>query len=175
MTMPTRLIGAVAALAAAAPLAVPAAASAFRVDQTMQQTLPEASILCARVAAGKERAQLKPFAAQITADCAALQTQFNEAQSKVLTTRAAVLPQIAADRAAVKAACPSPKVMPKGCTLAHRQNAPAIAALSAQWRAAVHGYFATIEAARTQFWTALKAFPGEHHVLADNPIPVPHR
>jgi len=175
MTLPTRVLGALACAAAVVPLAAPAIADARAGDATIQQTFPLATGLCAKVAAGTEKRALKPFVSEVSAACTTLQTQFNEAQSKVLATRTAVLPTLIADRTVVHAACPKPNVEPAACRLAHTQDDAAIAALRAQWKAAVHQYFGTLEAARKQFWTTIKALPVERRALADKPIAVPPR
>ncbi len=176
MTPLVRIGGTAAALGATLTLALGGVAGARPGDATMQQIYPLASGLCAKVAAGTEKPRLKPFATQLTADCAALQKEFTEATTGVVTVRAAVLPALAADRAAVHAVCPKPVTpVPAACRLAHTQNDAAIRSLAAQWKAAVHNYFATLVAARAKFWAAVKSLPGEKHAVTDKPLPVPPR
>jgi uncharacterized protein len=175
MTPPSRIAGALAVLGSAVALVVPAAANAKAGDKTFQQTFPAAALKCERFAAGKERKGLVPFAAQVAADCTALQTAFTNATTTVVTARATIEPPLAAARAALKAACPnpSPKTLPHTCAVAHHANDATIKALAKERQAAVHSYFATIEAARTVFWTAFKTLPGQHGVKADPPLAVP--
>ena len=77
------------------------------------------------------------------------------------------------DRAVLRTACPNPKVVKAACRKAHKLNDAAISSLAHQLRAARHSYFKSVEAARKQFWASIKGLPGEKHVKADTPIPVP--
>ena len=175
MTLPRRLLCAVAVSASAISLAVPAVAGAAfpkAGDRTFQQTYPLASRLCASVAAGTEGKHLKRFATQVLADCTALQSNFTSAQSTVLAARAAITTQIAADRAATAAACPKPKDQQPLCLQTRRQKNAAIVTLRHQLIRAAHRYYRTIEASRDHFWKAIRALPGEGHVHEDAPIPV---
>src|SRR5258708_3139488 len=109
MTPAKRIIGAVTAASALA-FSLPGTAGAAKPgDLTSQQTFPLGSALCAKVAAGTENKHLKAAAAQVTADCAALQSTFTTAQTTVLAARATIEPALAADRAALRTACPNPK------------------------------------------------------------------
>ncbi|TMK23633.1 MAG: hypothetical protein E6G62_11480 [Actinobacteria bacterium] len=173
MTLPRRQLGAVAVLASAISLAVPGVAGATGPkagDRTFQQTYPLASKVCASVAAGTEGKHLKRFAAQVLADCTALQSGFTAAQSTVLAAR--VAQQIAADRAATMAACPKPNDQPPVCLQTRRQNNAALVTLKHQLVRAAHRYYRTIEASRDRFWKAIRALPGEGHVHEDEPVPV---
>jgi len=175
MTPPTRPMAAVA-VACALGLALPGAAGAHASPPgslTFQQTFPLASSLCAKVAAGTENKHLRAHAVQVTADCAALQATFTVAQTTVVAARAALLPQLAADRAAVRAACPNPKVVRAACRKAHKLDDAAIVSILHQLHAARHAYYKSVEAARRQFWAAIKSLPHEHHAKADLPITVP--
>ena len=175
MTLPRRQLGAVAVLASAISLAVPGVAGATGTkagDRTFQQTYPLASKVCASVAAGTEGKHLKRFAAQVLADCTALQSAFTAAQSTVLAARVALTAQIAADRAATTAACPTPNDQRPVCLQTRRQNKAALVTLRHQLVRAAHRYYRTIEASRDRFWKAIRALPGEGHVHEDEPVPV---
>jgi hypothetical protein len=169
MARPTRFAG-VAALATGVALALPGGAGAKAGDRSFQQTFPVASQLCANVAAGKGGKRLKRFASRVLAQCATLESTFTTAQSAVLAARAALTPQIAADRAVIVAACPTPTTPSAACLQARAVNKPAIKALRRQLVRAAHRYYRTIEAARLRFWRAIRALPGERHVHADAPI-----
>jgi hypothetical protein len=166
----SRMAAAVAALAATAALALPAAAGAKAGDRTFQQTYPMASLLCAKVAAGTEGKHLKRFATQVLADCTALQSGFTAAQSTVLAARAALTPQIVADRAAITAACPTPGAQSAPCVHARSINELAIHKLRHQLRHASRRYWRTIELNRRHFWNAIRGLPGERRVHQDLPI-----
>jgi hypothetical protein len=172
MTVPPRLLGIVAMAAAAAPLAVPAAASAHAGERTVAQTYPVATALCAKVTAGTERRRLKPYAAQVLADCTALQSGFTAAQSAVLLARTTTAAQIASEQASTTAACPTPKDVQAACRHARRADRNAILALQRQRVHAVRLYYVTIETGRDHFWKAVRVLPGEHHIHPDAPIPV---
>lgn len=170
MILSSRMAGALAAVAATAALAFPAAAGAKAGDRTFQQTYPMASMLCAKVTAGKEGKHLKRFATQVLADCAALQSGFTAAQGTVLAARAAITPQIVANRTAITAACPTPTKQPAGCNHARTVNGRAIDTLRHQLAKASRRYYRTIELNRRHFWKAIRALPGEGHAHADLPI-----
>jgi hypothetical protein len=180
MTPPNKLICTVAAAAGALALALPGAAGATTNakpgDRTFQETYPAATRVCARVAAGTENKHLKQFATQVTADCTTLQNAFNASQTTVLAARTAILPVLAADRAAVHAACPGSKVNPTvaACVKAHKSLDAQIKSLSASLHAAYRAYGSAVEAARVAFWTAFKSLPGEKHAKTDLPVPAPH-
>jgi len=169
MTLPTRLVGALAVAATAASLAIPSAASARAGDRTFQQTYPVASPLCAEVAAGK-RKHLQRFAPRVLADCARLQNGFTAAQSVVLSARASLEGALATDRAAIAAACPPPMIGRPPCERIRDSESLAIAALQRQRVDAARRYFRTIEAHRRIFWRAIHALPGEGRLPADLPI-----
>ena len=114
MNLHRRLLGGAVIVAAATTLAIPVTAGASAGDRTFQEVYPIASHLCANVAAGTERRRLKSFAPAVLADCQALQAEFTAAQTTVLAARAVLTPQIAANRAAILAVCPTP----------HRRAAP---------------------------------------------------
>jgi hypothetical protein len=172
MTMPTRLLGVLVVTATAASLVSPGLAGAKTPpkagERTYEQTYPLASRLCTEVAAGK-RKHLKPFAATILADCTALQSGFTAAQSAVVTTRATLKAQIAADRTSLAAACPKP-AKTTACRTNRFKTGVAINVVRHQLIAAVHHYYRTIEANRRAFWAAIRALPGESHVHADPPV-----
>ena len=172
MTVPPRLLGILAMAAAAAPFAVPAAASATAGDKTLAQTYPVASGLCAKVTAGTENKHLKLYAPQVLADCTALQSEFTATQSAVLLARTTIAVQIASERTTTAVACPTPKDVKAACLHVRRADRTAILALQRQRVHAVRLYYTTIETARDHFWKAIRALPGEHRIHADAPIPV---
>src|SRR5205807_9527929 len=99
--------GGLAVAATVAMLALAGAAGAAKPphagELTFQQTYPHASRVCTEVAAGGGLKRLRPFAAQVAADCAALQAQFNTAHTTVLAQFAAIAAARAAQRAATTA------------------------------------------------------------------------
>jgi hypothetical protein len=108
MSTTTRLSGSIAALTIAATLAVTGTAGAKAGEHNFQQTYPFASRLCAHVQAGKGPVHLRRFAAQVLADCATLNSGFTAAQSAVLAAQTTFANGLAADRAAIAAACTPP-------------------------------------------------------------------
>ncbi|HEX3510770.1 MAG TPA: hypothetical protein VHT27_06690 [Solirubrobacteraceae bacterium] len=174
MTPPTRIVGLVPIVASVLALALPGAAGAIKAgDATFQQTFPLASSLCAKLAAGTENKHLAKFVPQVTEDCTTLQSAFTNAQTSVLAARTAIQPTLIADRAALHAACPTPRDAALACRNARHVNRITTHSLALQLHAAAHAYFATIEGARKVFWTAIKSLPGEHHATADKPIVIP--
>ena len=173
MSPSSRIIGALAAASALALSAPGIAGAAAPGSLTFEQTFPLASRLCAKVAAGTENKHFKANAADVSADCTTLQSTFTTAQSTVVAIRAAILPTLAAEKAAVHAACPDPKVVKAACRKVHRADDAAILSMARQLRAARHSYFKGIESARKTFWTAIKSLPGEKHIKVDKPIFVP--
>jgi hypothetical protein len=169
MTLPTRPLGIVALAATAALLAIPSAASARAGDRTYQETYPVASKLCTEVAAGK-RPRLHRFAARIQADCAALQAGFTVAQADVLAARTTLGAAIAADRAAIAAACPPPMVGHPPCERVRDSEDPAIDVLHRQLVNAARRYFRVVEAHRRVFWRDIHAIGVLRHLQADLPI-----
>jgi hypothetical protein len=169
MTLPTRLLGVVALAATAALLVIPSAASARAGDRTFQATYPVASKLCTEVAAGRRR-RLQRFAPRVLADCAVLQSGFTVAQSEVLAARATLGGAIAADRAAIVAACPAPMIGHPPCEHTRYAQSLAIVALRRQQIHAARRYFRVIEAHRRTFWNEIHALPGEARLQADLPI-----
>jgi hypothetical protein len=172
MTLPTRMVGAVAVAATTVSLAIPGVAGAKAGDKTFQQTYQIASKLCARVAAGTEGKHLKRFAASVMADCTTLESSFAIARSRVLAARATLAPQIAADRAVITAACPLPNDQQPACVQTRTQFESAIDVLRRRLVHAVHHYYRAVEAARDRFWNAIREIPGERHIFEDLPIPV---
>jgi hypothetical protein len=170
---PSRIAGVTATAATLATLALPGVAGAAAGDKTFPQTFPLASSLCARVTAGVERKSLKPSAAQVLADCSTLQSTFTSAQSTVLAARGTIAPQVAADHAAIAAACPAPANPPSAtCVQTRKIEKAALDALQSQRIAAAMTYYHAIDAARHHFWAAIRTLPGEHRVRADPPVPV---
>lgn len=170
MTLPKRLICAVALAATMASLAAPAMASVKAGDKTFQQTYPLASRICSEVVAGKHK-HLQRFRSRVLADCALLESGFTAAQSIVLATRASVTAAIAADQATLAVACPAPLADLQPCRSTRRAERLAIGALHRQQVLAARRYYRTIEANRHRFWTAIHALPGGHSLRADTPIP----
>ncbi len=164
---------AVATSVATLGISAPALAGPLAGERTFQQTYPVASVLCARVSAGTEGKHLKRFAARVLADCATLESNFLGAQSTVLSARAAILAQMAADRAAIAAACPVAVKAPRPlCPRTLRIDNAALETLRHQKRAAARRYYRNVEAGRDRFWNEIRALPGEHHARTDAPIPL---
>jgi hypothetical protein len=171
MTTTTRLTGSIAAATLAATLAVTGTAGAKAGDRTYQQTYPFASRLCAHVQAGKGPVHLRPFAAQVLADCGTLSSGFTAAQSAVLAAQASFASELAAHRAAIAAACTPPVKNRALCRRTRRSEHAAIVALRREHTAAVRLYYTTIEANRRAFWAAIRSLPGGRGVPVDRPIP----
>ena len=170
---PSRVLGVFAATAAAATVGMSGVAQAHAGDKTFQQTFPIASQVCAKVSAGSEGHRLKRFATSVLADCTTLQTTFTTTHATVLTARAALEPQIAADRATIAAACPTPPSAHRPvCVQAHQMLDPTLKSLRDQKALATHTYYKTVEAARVTFWSAIRSLPFLHHVKTDKPIPI---
>jgi hypothetical protein len=169
MTLPTRLLGVLAVAATAALLAIPSAASARAGDRTFQETYPVASKLCTEVAAGK-RKRLHRFATRVQADCAALQSAFTADQTDVLAARATLGGAVAADRAAIVAACPAAMVGHPPCENTRTSENRAIGALRRELVDAALRYFRVAETHRLIFWREIHAIPGERRLPADLPI-----
>jgi len=172
MNLHRRLLGGVVIAAAATTLAIPVTAGASAGDRTFQATYPIASRVCANVAAGTERKGLKRFATTVLADCQALQREFTAAQTTVLAARAVLTPQIAADRAAILAVCPTPTDAQPVCVQVRDARHAALVVLQRQRVHAARRYYRTVEAARDRFWNAIRALPGESRIPADAPIPI---
>jgi hypothetical protein len=172
MMSPCRIAAAAAVSAAIATGAVTSSASAAAGEKTLAQTFPVASRICAATAAGTERTALKPFAASILADCAALQSAFTGASTTVVAARTAINAQIATEKAAITAACPRPHSHRPACVLARRTHGATLSALHKQRRAAVQLYYTQIDVARHAFWTAFHSLPPAHNIKADAPVPV---
>jgi hypothetical protein len=171
MTLPKRLLGGIAAVAAASSLVAPALAGAHAGEKTLPQTYPIAAKLCANVAAGKNR-HLKRYAAQVAADCTALQSGLAAADSTVLASSAGTLAAISADRAAFLAACPAQPAKAVRCASTKRSEDRAIAALRRQQVAAARRFYLSMRSNGLRFWSEIRAFPGQSHVQADAPIAV---
>jgi len=171
MSTATRLSGSIAAATIAATLAIPGTAGAKAGEHTFQQTYPFASRLCAHVQAGKGPIHLQPFAAQVLADCATLNSGFTAAQSAVLAAQASFASGLAADRAAIAAACTPPVKNRPLCRSTRRSEHAAIVALRREHTAAVHLYYKTIEANRHAFWAAIRSLPGGKGLPMDRRIP----
>ena len=140
--------------------------------------LPDLPAGLARVRQRRRRQGQQAHSGQRTvvlADCKALETGFTTAQTTMTTARATIAAGIAADRSLITASCPAPttpQTQPV-CTRTTSTEKTAIKVLRSQQLAVIHTYFVTINANRHTFWTAVKALPGEAHVKADTPLPVP--
>jgi len=171
MSTTTRLSGSIAAATIAATLAVTGSAGAKAGERTFQQTYPFASRLCAHVQAGRGPIHLRPFSAQVLADCATLNSGFTAAQSAVLGAQTSFASGLAAHKAAIAAACTPPVKHPSLCRRTRRSQHAAIVALRREHRAAVRLYYTTIEANRRAFWAAIRSLPGGRGIPVDRPIP----
>jgi hypothetical protein len=123
------------------------------------------------VQAGKGPVHLRPFAAQVLADCATLSSGFTAAQSAVLAAQTSFAGGLAADRAAIAAACTPPVKNRPLCRSTRRSEHAAIVELRSEHTAALHLYYRTIEANRRTFWAAIRSLPGGRRTPADRPIP----
>jgi hypothetical protein len=170
MSTTTRLSGSIAALTIAATLAVTGTAGAKAGERSFQQTYPVASQLCAKVAAGKGPKRLRPFAAQVASDCSTLTSGFTAAQSAVLAAQTTFANGLAADRAAIAAACTPPVKNRPLCRSTRRSEHAAIVALRREHTAAVRLYYTTVEANRHAFWAAIHSLPGGRTIRPDRPI-----
>jgi hypothetical protein len=101
-----------------------------------------------------------PFAPQVAAACSALEMEFNAAQTTVIAARTTLTPQIAAAEAAIAAACPKPRAALIACRSAHKVEDAQIRSLVTQWHAAAHQFQASLQVARTKFWTVIHTIPG---------------
>jgi hypothetical protein len=172
--MVKRLLGVAAISATTAALIIPSVAGAGikAGELSFQRTFPVASKLCANVAAGKNK-HLQKVATQVLADCETLKTEFATAQTTVVTTRTTLKAQIAADHAAIKAACPGgDKDVHPACVSTRHSEHLAIVALRSQLIAAIHTYYKTVEADRRGFWSEIKALRPARHLSPDKPIKV---
>jgi hypothetical protein len=141
-------------------------------ERTFEETYPVASRLCARVAAGTEGRRLKLFATRVSADCAALESNFTAAQTAVLATRAAISAQIASERDAINAACTATvKAVRPLCRSTRHSDESALRSLRRQMHAAAKRYYRTAEAGRQRFWNDISSLRGGHHVRTDAPVP----
>jgi hypothetical protein len=172
MTPPIRLGGVVAAAATAATLAFAGTASAAAGSQSFPQTYPIASRLCANVAQGGGPKRLRPAAAQVLAQCNALQSQFNSARAAVLAAETSSAHAISSQRAAIRASCGGRHPHRAACRQLRHNERRTLSGLVAQRIAAVHGYFRTLEAARRNFWTAIHVLRGGRELREDRPIRV---
>jgi hypothetical protein len=171
MSTTTRLSGSIAAATIAATLAVTGSAGAKAGERTFQQTYPVASPLCAKIQAGKGPKRLRPFAAQVLADCTTLSSGFTAAQNAVLAAQASFASGLAADKAAIAAVCTPPVKNHRLCERTRRAERAAIAALRREHAAAVRLYYTTIEANRRAFWAAIRSLPAGKTIPPDLPIP----
>jgi hypothetical protein len=142
-----------------ATLAAVCAAAAAAPPATYQQTYPVVSSLCAEVAKGEGPARLSPYATQALADCATLESAFNEATSAELAAEAPVAAALATARHAAPSACARPRLQAAACVLARHGKHAAIISLGGQRRSAVHAYHQALEANRQAFWSAIHALP----------------
>jgi hypothetical protein len=170
MTTTPRLCGSIAAATIAATLAITATAGAKAGQLTYQQTYPFAARLCAHVQAGKGPVRLRPDAAKVLADCATLNSGFTAARSAVLAAQTSFANGLAADNAAIAAACTPPVKNRPLCRSTRASEHAAIVQLRREHTAALHLYYSTIEANRHTFWAAIHSLPGGRGVRADRPI-----
>jgi hypothetical protein len=163
-------LGAAAAAAATATLAFPGAAGATAGKRTFEQTYPVASRLCAEVAQGRGPKRLHRAAAQVLADCSGLHSSFNASRTAVLAIDASLASQGAAARAGLAAPCKGATAHRIACNKAHRNDRRVLESLGRQRIRAAHLYYASIEASRLNFWSAIRALPGGRGLREDRPI-----
>jgi hypothetical protein len=166
-----RFLGTIAVASITATFGFAGVAGAKAGERTFQQTYPVASKLCTNLAAGGGPKRLRPYATQVGADCTTLKSGFEAAQNAVLAAQTAFTNALAADRAAIAAACTPPVGNRPLCRRTRRSERLAIGALRGEHRAAVRLYYRTIEANRRAFWAAVNALPGGASLPKDAPIP----
>jgi len=145
-----------AALAAVCAASAGAAPSA---QKTFPQTYPVVSRLCAEVAKGEGPVRLQPYAAQALADCATLESAFNEASSAELAAQAPVTAALATERHAAPSACARPRLQAAACAVARQSRHATIKSLESQHASVEHTYHQALEANRLAFWSAIHALP----------------
>jgi hypothetical protein len=157
------------AVAAAALLILPAAASARPGQRSFDQTYPIASKLCTNVAAGGGPIALRPDAAQVAALCGTLKTSFNGAQGTYFATVTPLKEQADGLVAQTRAACATrPSAI---CKSTRKANRVTLEGLRSQVRTAGTTYRATVEAGRTAFWNAIHGLRGGAAITADTGTP----
>ena len=145
---------------AAAALAGASPAGATPAPATFQHVYPAAAKLCAAVAKGEGPVKLKPSAASVLADCAALESGFNTANAAKLAALPPIETALASARSTTAAACPTPHTHAALCLKTRHTEHPVIASLEAQRRSVMKTYRAAVETGRIAFWKAIQALPG---------------
>jgi len=149
LTLAAAMLAAVCASAGAAP----------NTPRSYQETYPVVARLCAEVAKGEGPPHLAPYAAQALADCATLESAFNEATSAELAALAPVTAALATERHAAPSACSRPRPQAAACVLARHGKHAAIIGLEGEHRSAEHTYHQALEGNRQAFWSAIHALP----------------
>jgi hypothetical protein len=173
MTPSARFAGALVVAASTAAFAAPAAATGSRAgERTFQKTYPVASRLCTEIATGTglRRLRQRPFSTQILADCSALQSGFNAAQSALLAARASTASARAADKAIAKTACAAAAAHTAACASTRHRVGQLLSALYTAQIRQIHVYY-TVEANRRVFWSAIRGLPGGSRLREDARIP----
>ena len=158
------------AIAACLALAVPATAGA---DGGLKHSLPQAGALCAKADAGT-LGKLAPSSDAVKAACTTLRGRHSATrQARIATVeplRTLVYAIVGAQRTAchqARAAHGPPAAMRKACAHGANQARARITAIRAQIAVAEAAARAGDKAARTGFWTTIKALRGGATVAPD--------
>jgi hypothetical protein len=154
--MRTRLLGA-AGTAIIATLVFVGSAAAVPGANTVAQTYPDATALCAKAATGSLGKKLEPNQAQVLSACATLEDAFPPLVMAVTAAETQYSSTIAGQRGLVTAACvTNPTVAERmACRAARSQRRLVDASARLTRRAAVQLYFSSVRADRTTFWTTI--------------------
>lgn len=162
------------ALCAAALLALPGAAAAKPGPRGMHATFPHASRLCAAAANDRLPKRLASSQATLSVSCATLESSYMTARADLRTAIAPLRSQARDAVAAARSACATARAAGDraGCREARTQVRSTLRGLGMQARTALKAYRSSIGAARTTFWSSVRALRGGSAVTAD-PRPVP--
>jgi hypothetical protein len=164
-----RFTASVVLLACACSLGFAAAAGANTVPsgaRTIQQFFPVAERLCTNVADGGGTARQRRNAAQVLADCAALETGFTNAHALFVQVES-LDASIAGETPAASATCAGPATPAYATCVQSRAGAEALVkSLRAQRQSLNETAWADIAATRAAFWTAIDALPGARPAVA---------
>lgn len=154
--MRTRLLGA-AGTAIIATLVFVASAAAMPGANTVAQTYPVATALCAKAATGSLGKKLEPNQAQVLAACATLEDAFPPLVLAVTAAETQYTKTITAQHGLVSAACvTNPTAAERmACRAARSQRKLVDASARFTRRAAVQLYYSSVRGDRSTFWTTI--------------------
>ena len=186
-----RLLIVAAALVAAVAMALPGAAAAkrhplkqvrhhhviakARKATNFRHTYPVASRLCAAAARGKLPKRLAGSLDQVQAACTDLENAFAAARSALKTTAQPLVQQLKALPAQVRSACATARQSGdrSACRQARHDAIATARQLAGQLKTALVAYRNAVNAARSAFWSAIRALPGGAGLHQDAPISTP--